>query len=759
MRVGLWFLLLFSFVLGAKGQSLRNVSGRVVDDEGEALVNAVVLFTHTTDTLKQYPAVCDADGFFRQELPSGSYRFVITYLTERYQMPNYNVSVGERDVEIPKIVIRTSIQTLGEVAVVARRPLITYKGADVAYNLSALPSAVGGTLLDGIRQLPGVQVNDDSGLRLLGFYPLTIAVNGKTLRLSTPEVIAFLASMSVADADNVELIRHPGPEYGHGVEAVLNIVTKRKPKEGFNTFVSSDVIYRRLWSENLRARVNYNQGISKNYASYNFFDNRRMESLSTSLGADTTRFDPHRGHGFQLGTEWAITSEHQLGIRTIFNHSQERISYNDDHRIAMTSNVGIANLYHVWNVKSFASRLSLDYTQSRSDRGYTHHKTSGAGLSDRFLYLRGSWDGVYRYTPSFSTLAGVEYSYSLFRSFASDSSEARSLEYQEGNMAVYLTAFYRTSLIDSHLGLKVNADRRRALGYESLTAFSQTFSHWLPYFSFAYNISDNHRLSVTGDTYYQRPSFRDLLPYVSSSSSFLYRRGNPYLKSSTRYNLSLGYLFMKAASVEINLSSESLPIVEYIVPHEGRYYIDKANLESSRYFRVVAGTPIPIINKENGVNWLAITYAAYHRQTDKGMINGKMHHPTFDAYYVQHKHSLTFPDQWYLEAQITYYSPLLLGVYKTEKQWWIDATLSKRWKNWKFTLHAYDLLNSNVARGEIVGLSAPVCFTKEWYSPKVTLGVSFVFGNKDLKSYSRRSVSGDGRISTTADEGLEIGRK
>ena len=84
----------------------------------------------------------------------------------------------------------------------------------------------------------------------------------------------------------------------------------------------------------------------------------------------------------------------------------------------------------------------------------------------------------------------------------------------------------------------------------------------------------------------------------------------------------------------------------------------------------------------------------------------------------------SLPAQWYLDAQITYYSPLFVGVYKTQSQWWVNLSISKRIASWKLSLSCYDLLNSNVARGEIMGLSQPIAFVQNWYSPKVTLSIS-----------------------------------
>lgn len=77
--------------------------------------------------------------------------------------------------------------------------------------------------------------------------------------------------------------------------------------------------------------------------------------------------------------------------------------------------------------------------------------------------------------------------------------------------------------------------------------------------------------------------------------------------------------------------------------------------------------------------------------------------------------------------------------------------------SWKLSLTGYDLFNTNIARGEIVGMNTPITFTKNSHSPKLTFGVSYTFGNKELKSSTRKSVNGESRLNQSVDEGISVG--
>lgn len=230
VRLILSLLLVASSAVASLAQErIGTVTGEVTTTMGEALVNAVVLFTSSQDSTLCFPAVCDEHGRFYEELPLGAYSYRVSYLGSSYTPERNQVEVSKEPTSALSIAITPTAQALEEVVVVAKRPFVSYDGGVARYNLLANPAAIGGNLLDGLKLIPGVQVEERGGLSVYGFYTLTVAVNGRILRLSPEEVQAYLSSLSVEDAGRVEFIRHPGPEYGVQSGAVLNIITKGNP--------------------------------------------------------------------------------------------------------------------------------------------------------------------------------------------------------------------------------------------------------------------------------------------------------------------------------------------------------------------------------------------------------------------------------------------------------------------------------------------------------------------------------------------------
>ena len=759
------FLFILSSIVSLSAQSVVETRGCIVDKAGDPLIGAVIFFRNVADSLATFPAVTDSNGCFKQLLAPSRYSYSISYLGEEYKPKSNLLTIKDQPIDIGTIRISERDVQLEEVIVRGNRPFVSYKGANPVYNLNANPSMKGSNLLDGIKYLPGIYQREGTGLGAYGIYDVTVALNGRVLLLPKEEVLSYLTTFNTSDVESVEVIRNPGPEYGNNLDVVLNIITKKKSwQDESNIFVSSDITSQRgdVFSEALRGRFNLNKGISRNYLSASISNLNRKETLETTFGVDTTTITPRRLYGIEAGSDLQLSKSSLLGGRIGFSKITETLRNNHTSQVNLDRNVVTGTLYHHFNRDKWAWDVNGDMLFSKSDILYQSLQEAASSEHDnRTQSYRATSNFFYRFSPSFKMQTGIISSHTLLNERAQEGE--LDLKYREHQNSVYATLYYQYKSINGRMGVQLNNDIRALSG-----AFSQdkaqrwSWWNWQPYFGVDYSIAQHHLLSLVLSSYYNRPQFRDLLPYTSGSSGFLKRKGNPDLKNSFRYNLSLTYSFMRAASLEFSYSDERLPIVEMISQQGSNYYLSRNNLDRSRYFRVVAGLPIPIINNQDlGINWLASTYFAFHRQFDRGVVNDSHIDRTFNAYYLMHSQSLSLPKNWNILAQATYYSPLFMGVYQTTKsQWWIDLTVSKRIANWKFALSGRDLLNSNIAEGQVVGLPMEMHFKKNWHQPSVTLSISLFIGNDKLKGTRKMSTSESAnRIVSTADESISLQKK
>ena len=87
-------------------------------------------------------------------------------------------------------------------------------------------------MLDGLKLIPGLQLEGGNTLKLYGLSELTVYIDGRPQRMSKDEVISLLQSMSLSELSSVELIREPGVEYGGVTTPILNIKAKDDSRGG-----------------------------------------------------------------------------------------------------------------------------------------------------------------------------------------------------------------------------------------------------------------------------------------------------------------------------------------------------------------------------------------------------------------------------------------------------------------------------------------------------------------------------------------------
>ncbi|MBR7067940.1 MAG: outer membrane beta-barrel protein [Bacteroidales bacterium] len=735
---------------------LHRVSGTVKDDSGEPLINAVLMFYSQADSSH---AVADLDGYFQHYLPAGSYRYAVLYIGKRYIPSNNSFTLHQADTSLGEIAIAVESHGIEQVVVVGQRPFVTYRGNTQIYNLKVNPAAAGGNMMDGIKQIPGIH-SDGESLKAFGYSKLAVAVDGQLLPMSDEEIAAYLATLSVDDAESVELIRNPDPEYGADVDAVLNIVSSRHANDGVNAFLSANAIYQTLWSGDARGRVNLNRGISRNYLAYSFGQRRRRETLTTTFGADTTDIAPRTTHQVQQGTDLALGRRYTLGIRNILSFNNEHNTFNTQNSIDMRQRSLYSNIYSRLHGEKWRWTTNVNLSFGNNSTEYIGNTAflSQNDISSRYHNIRSTF--TYDITSNFTAQISVSEMNNKYNSERRTDTQTDESQLEEQTYSSFLTMEYHNNKLYASASLVGSCDHRKL--YESLTdtLYQQKLWAWQPFAKITYDVSRQQRLWANFYTDYARPSMRDMLPYVSTSSTILPRIGNPNLRNSTGYNLSLGYSYMRAASLEMIYSHKNDAIVEHLTPYAGSYIIAKDNLKKSRYLRMIAVLPVPVnmFVKMDFARWMFTTVFAYHHQWDSGVLNNSLYDKQFDAFYLYHQQAFDFKRDWHFDAAITYYSPLYFGVYSTEKQYWLSCTLSKRVGDWKFSLNGYDLFNTNIARGKFNDILVDARFELNWHCPKITFAITYNIGKKQMKSYEdRRIENADSRLSNDTNEGVKVG--
>ena len=476
---------------------------------------------------------------------------------------------------------------------------------------------------------------------------------------------------------------------------------------------------------------------------------------------DSLLLRPRRTHRFTLGTNIQLSPASTLGASLIGTLAKEHLQNGWQSTSDTRTESLYGTLWHDWRTEGLTLRLMLEgsyasLSQERLVRAesvrYADTKRSGQVGLDASVPLGSLWRldlGAQGY--------GLSYR---------GSSPRGDLHYEltESSLRGYLELSYRTRPFFARLGLALQRDeqsRKQEQWKLKYPDASRGETHLLPYASLRYHLGRYQDLTLGMSSSYQRPAFRDVVGGSHRTTEAIAREANLNLRTSYTYLLRLAYTYREAALLELSYSDTQRPIVDRIMlPIGGPMVVglQGVNLDYSRYLRLLLSLPLPLIQSKE-LKWYATTYLAGQRQWDRGHLDGVLYSKAFTAGYLRHTHDLDLPGNWHLQLGVTAYSSLYYGLFEMSPQWWTEASVSRRLGSWRLSLSAYDLFNTNVARGDYRGYPYAFSFSREWYSPRIALGISYSWGRRATKTrQGRERRLTDERLGSGASEGLRTER-
>jgi outer membrane receptor protein involved in Fe transport len=214
-----------------------HVSGRLVDSEsGEPLAFAAVTVHRTPSGDLVSGAVTDDAGRFGIiGIPEGQYLVRFTYLG--YEAGETDLLVGElnRNFDLGTIPLARASQDLDEVTVRAERPDVSPDMEKKTVYMDENIAGSGGSVLDAMRTMPGVTVDQEGRVILRGSDRVVVLIDGKQSSLTGFGNQRGLDNIPAANIERIEIITNPSARYdAAGMAGIINIVYRKERETGFN---------------------------------------------------------------------------------------------------------------------------------------------------------------------------------------------------------------------------------------------------------------------------------------------------------------------------------------------------------------------------------------------------------------------------------------------------------------------------------------------------------------------------------------------
>ena len=229
-------LLLLILPLPALAQSGASVSGRAVDaTNGAPVAHATVIVQNSEsgDTLSG--AIAGETGRFRiQGLRPGRYTIHVRFPGFRPASSNVLVSLLNPSYDLGDIRLVRIATTIEQVRVTAST--IAPAGLDTkVFRMGEGANLSTGSMLDALKNLPGVTVDQEGKVLLRGSDRVAILIDGRQSSLTGFGSQRGLDNVSAANIEAIEVIHNPSASFdAAGMAGIINIIYKQDQQLGLS---------------------------------------------------------------------------------------------------------------------------------------------------------------------------------------------------------------------------------------------------------------------------------------------------------------------------------------------------------------------------------------------------------------------------------------------------------------------------------------------------------------------------------------------
>lgn len=219
------------------GQVTINISGRLLDGiSHDPLPFATVTLQETTKQAVLGGAITDSEGRF---IITGEFqgKFEVLCSFIGYESERIPLLVGQlnTDFDLGKIDLFPAAETLDEVTVTAQKAIVSSALDRKTFNVQDNIAQAGGSLLDAMKVLPGISIDQDGKVILRGSDKVLVLIDGKQSSLTGFGNQKGLDNIPATNIERIEIINNPSAKYdAAGMAGIINIIYKKEKEIGLN---------------------------------------------------------------------------------------------------------------------------------------------------------------------------------------------------------------------------------------------------------------------------------------------------------------------------------------------------------------------------------------------------------------------------------------------------------------------------------------------------------------------------------------------
>jgi len=619
----------------------------VKDKSKEPLIGATVQVIRAGDSLT-LNEVSDLDGltpFLKME--PGIYTIYANYIGFKENISTIRI---EKKAYQQDIILEESALDLGEVTIVAKRPLITQEDDKMIIDPEPLAGSSMSTL-EVLEKTPGLFVDQDGNIFLNSASPAIVYINGREQKMSAQDIASILRSLPPGNIQKIEVLRTPSAKYDAASSGgIVNVILKKGVKIGQNGSVNSSM-NQGLYG-NQSVGFNLNNG-GENHASYlniNYLKRDGLDELNSSrngaLGSLITQNAKTRtpgsqaflgfGYNKEIKKSWNVNTDTRINVNGNQSDAENSTLIQSAENQLLSKNLNVINNNSDFfsinqdlglNVKKdstgfeWDSKVSLTYNQNTAAQFYSSSFSSpfsqiiegnGDAMQKRKFLLTQS-DLTFNLPWTIKMESGFKGTFQQFSSDADYFIKANSINkvdplrtnafnYTENITAAY---FQFSKSLPGNLRVKtgLRAENTFMNGKQKIpydTSFLIQRLDFFPYLYISKPIFKIASYELNAFLIYRRtlnrPDYQNLNPAIRYVDQYFYETGNPALKPQFTDNIEANISFdnMPIFAIGRNYISDIFSNVVYQDKINNNVLVrtfDNVGKNKETYFRLIAAIP------------------------------------------------------------------------------------------------------------------------------------------------------------------------
>lgn len=791
-------LYLSFFLFSVSLVQAQSVSGGVVNPDDQPISYADVVLYDQKDSTMVKVGFTDENGRFElATLRTGSFYLQVNFVGfTPYNSKPFLLTAGDKQ-DIGVLKMRSSNQ-LDEVTVSAKKQLIEVLPDRTKFNVEGSINAQGSDAFELLRKAPGVVVDNNDNISLMGKNGVRVFINGRPSPLSGDDLAAFLKSLNSNDISSIDIITNPGARYeAEGNAGIIDIRLKKNEKHGANANINLGLAqgitpkgmagvtanYRNN-KINAYGNYSYRQGIHHNWAE---FYREQVGQIFESANNFRTE---QRNHNVRVGLDYDLTSKQSIGVMASGNFTDHTVRTNTKTEIKdlnseiterwlISSNTDEGqrdnldfNIHYNYKLKE-GSNLSLDLDYGLFDREsdsfqpntYTNATRDTTTSQIDFRALTPIDINIYSFKADYDQnylggkfSAGVksrrvvtDNTYAFYELVANqellDMTRSNQFLYDEWVNAGYLEFKKQQGKWGWSAGLRaeytLSEGELSDLDGNLDRKTPRDYLDFFPSLGVSFNPNRKNAFNFNYSRRIDRPNYQDLNPFEFKMSELSFRKGNAFLDPQYTHSLKVSHTFNYRLTTSLSYSYVDdffAQLMDTINQEASFIMID--NLATQQVWNLNVSYPFSINQWWNGYANVNGGYVKNKANYGEGKVVD-LAVPTFNMYAQT---SFILPKGFVAELSGWYNAGGLWGgIFENRPMGGVDAGLQYNFQNdrgnIKFSVG--DLFNSMVWGGESDFGAQYVDATGGWESRQYRLNITYLLGNQKVKKNRGRKTGID----------------